>query len=109
MHPITDKAELALDFPDKTYIGSFARASSFEARIDPEGATIKLAHTSGERRVAELHLHWYLFADILKELAGSIAAGAEIDDAHRRPLEEAAAAFAHALGQSQREASQEKP
>ena len=31
MHPIADKAEIAIDFPEKLYIGEFGRHSSFDA------------------------------------------------------------------------------
>ena len=29
--PIVDRAEVAIDFPDKSYLGSFTRHSAFEA------------------------------------------------------------------------------
>ena len=31
LHPIADKAEVSVDFPDKAYIGSFSRHSQFDA------------------------------------------------------------------------------
>jgi hypothetical protein len=34
LHPISDKAEVAVDFPDKAYIGSFGRHSQFDAYAD---------------------------------------------------------------------------
>ena len=30
LHPISDKAEVSVDFPDKAYIGSFTRHSQFD-------------------------------------------------------------------------------
>ena len=33
--PIPDKAEIALEYPDKLYIGTFERSSRFEAHLDP--------------------------------------------------------------------------
>ena len=30
--PITDKAEIALEYPDKLYVGTFDRSSQFEAQ-----------------------------------------------------------------------------
>jgi hypothetical protein len=34
--PITDKAEIALKYPDKLYVGTFERTSRFEAHLDPD-------------------------------------------------------------------------
>lgn len=97
MKPIADRAEVVLDFPEKTYMGSFTEASSFEALPEPEGVVLKLAHRIGERRIIELHLHWLLFADMLHGVATGIAAGATIDETGRRVLEDAATALARAL------------
>ena len=68
MHPISDKAEVAIDFPDKAYMGGFGRDCSFDARADGDGVMIRLVRTSGEKREAEVHLHHFLFAGILDEL-----------------------------------------
>lgn len=34
LHPIADKAEVSVDFPDKAYMGSFGRHSQFDAYAD---------------------------------------------------------------------------
>lgn len=96
MHPILDKAEVAIDFPDKFYMGSFDRDCGFEAHADAEGVVIKLIRPSGEKRAAQMHLHYLLFAAILDDLAGSLPAFA-IDDVHRFPLRDAARRLATAL------------
>ncbi len=31
--PITDKAEIALEYPDKLYVGTFDRSSRFEMAV----------------------------------------------------------------------------
>ncbi|HVC51261.1 MAG TPA: hypothetical protein VND87_04495 [Stellaceae bacterium] len=41
MHPIVDKAEVAIDFPDKYYSGGFGRDLSFEARAEDDGMLIR--------------------------------------------------------------------
>jgi hypothetical protein len=41
--PITDKAEIALEYPDKLYVGTFDRSSRFEAHLDPTGIALILA------------------------------------------------------------------
>ena len=38
--PITDKAEVALEYPDKLYVGTFERSSRFEAHLDPTGVAL---------------------------------------------------------------------
>ena len=97
MHPIIDKGEVAIDFPDKFYSGGFGRDCSFEARAENDGVLIRLARTDGEKRVAEIHLHHFLFADILAELARSLGEREAIDTLHREPLVAAARAFLAAL------------
>jgi hypothetical protein len=98
MKPIDDRAEVVLDFPEKTYMGSFTHASRFEAVTERDGVVLKLAHAAGEKRVIEVHLHWYLFAAVLQSLAVSIeAARPELDEPHRAALGDAADAIAHAL------------
>ena len=32
--PISDKAEIALEYPDKLYVGTFERSSRFEAHVE---------------------------------------------------------------------------
>jgi hypothetical protein len=97
MHPITDKAEVAIDFPDKAYMGGFGRDSSFGAHADADGMTIRLVRTSGEKREAEMHLHHFLFAGILADLANSLDGIEPIDETHRQPLLAAARKLAAAL------------
>ncbi|MCS7268036.1 MAG: hypothetical protein N2038_06115 [Geminicoccaceae bacterium] len=97
LKPITDRAEVAIDFPDKAYMGSFGRASSYEAEADAEGVTIRLARTGEDKRRAEIHLHYYLFAAVLADIAASLANRPPLDAAHRAPLLEAARALVAAL------------
>lgn len=97
LKPITDRAEVAIDFPDKAYMGSFGRASAFEAAADGEGVTIRLARGGEEKRRVEIHLHHYLFAGVLADVAASLAARPPLDEAHRRVLLDAARALVAAL------------
>jgi hypothetical protein len=97
MKPITDGAEVSIDFPDKAYVGSFGRHSSFAVEAAAEGATLKLSHLGEDRRTAEIHLHYYLLADILSELGKAVAAHSPIDEAHRALLAESARELAKAL------------
>jgi hypothetical protein len=51
--PIPDKAEVALEYPDKLYIGTFERSSRFDAHLDETGISLSLNRTSG----AQVHSH----------------------------------------------------
>ncbi|HEV2334576.1 MAG TPA: hypothetical protein VGS13_03690 [Stellaceae bacterium] len=97
MHPIADKAEITIDFPDKLYMGGFGRDSEFEARAEDDGLLIRLVRPGEDKRVAEIHLHHFLFAGILDELARSLAQRGPIDVVHREPLIAAARSFLAAL------------
>ena len=97
LHPIVDKGEVAIDFPDKYYNGGFGRDCSFEARAEDEGVLIRLVRGGDDKRAAAIHLHHFLLAGILDELAGSIAGREPIDAVHREPLLAAARNLAAAL------------
>lgn len=98
MKPVADRAEVAIDFPDKAYMGAFGRDSGFEVRTDAEEVLVKLLRTGEQRREVSIHLHYYLLADILAEMARTLGEGPTIDDAHREPLREGAQALAKVLG-----------
>ena len=74
LHPISDKAEVSVDFPDKAYLGNFGRHSQFDAYTDADAVAIKLVRLGEDRREVVAHLHYGLLADILGELARSLAA-----------------------------------
>ena len=69
LHPISDKAEISVDFPDKAYIGSFGRHSQFDAYADEDSVAVRLVRPGEDRREAVMHLHYGLLADILVEIA----------------------------------------
>jgi hypothetical protein len=89
LHPIADKAEVSVDFPDKAYIGSFGRHSQFDAYADTDSVAIRLVRPGEDHREAVMHLHYGLLADILTELATSLAARHPLDVQHRTELREA--------------------
>ena len=41
--PVPDKAEIALEYPDKFYVGTFEHASRFEAHLDGSGFNLSVA------------------------------------------------------------------
>ena len=97
LHPIADKAEVSVDFPDKAYIGNFGRHSKFDAYADADSVAIRLVRPGEDRREAVVHLHYGLLADILTELARSLTARDPLDDQHRNELSAAAKQLAVSL------------
>lgn len=90
--PIPDKAEVALEYPDKLYIGTFERTSRFEAHLDEAGISLRLERT-GEadvRKSVHMHFHFALFAEILGDLAKTVSSVPSGDLAHREALRDAA-------------------
>lgn len=71
--PITDKAEVSIDFPDKFYVGSFGRGSRYDVTADAEGVHIHLDREGEEKRHVGFHLHYPLLADILQAMAEAVA------------------------------------
>jgi hypothetical protein len=100
--PIPDKAEVALEYPDKFYIGTFERSSRFEAHLDPAGFTLVLERPGSEddRKSVHMHISFGLLAGILRELAGSVGALPREDIIHRKELSEAVAQLHRALTKS---------
>jgi hypothetical protein len=90
LHPIADKAEVSVDFPDKAYMGIFGRHSQFDAYANADDVAIKLVRPGEDRREAVVHLHYGLLAEILAELARSLALREPLDEPHRNELCEAA-------------------
>ena len=99
IRPIPDKAEVALEFPDKLYIGTFERSARFDAHLDQTGVSLTL-HRTGDadvRKSVHMHFHYGLFADILSDLANTVASMPPDDADHRDALRTAAEALYAAL------------
>jgi hypothetical protein len=97
--PIPDKAEVALEYPDKLYIGTFEQTARFDAHLDEQGISLSL-HRIGDadvRKSVRMHFHYALFAEILRDLARTVSALPPADAAHRDALREGARALAVAL------------
>jgi hypothetical protein len=97
--PIPDKAEIALEYPDKFYVGTFEHSSRFEAHLDPTGFALVLERPGAEddRRSIHMHISFGLFADILGELAATVGQIPRDDVLHRDQLTEAVARLHQAL------------
>jgi hypothetical protein len=97
--PIPDKAEVALELPDKVYIGTFERSARFDAHLDKTGVSLTL-HRTGDadaRKSVRMHFHYGLFADILNDLASTVASMPPDDADHREALRAAAESLYRAL------------
>jgi hypothetical protein len=97
--PIPDKAEVALEYPDKFYIGTFEQTARFDAHLDEAGISLSLYRTGGAdvRKSIRMHFHYALFAEILRDLARTVASVPPEDAAHRDLLRDAAKALYRAL------------
>jgi hypothetical protein len=88
--PITDQAEVSIDFPDKFFIGSFGRGSRFEVTADKEGIHLHLDRQSGEKRHVGFHVHYYLLSDLLEAMAEAVAGVKDLEPHQRERLRAAA-------------------
>jgi hypothetical protein len=97
--PIPDKAEVALEYPDKLYIGTFERTSRFDSHLDPNGISLTLERTGDAdvRKSVHMHFHYGLFADILQDLAKTASSMPADDELHRDALRAAAEALVRSL------------
>lgn len=98
MKPVVDKAEVSIDFPDKAYMGAFGRDARFEVRASDDEVLIRLVRDGEDRRAVAMHLHYYLLADVLTEMAQVLKTTVpHLDEAHRGPLRDASKALAAAV------------
>jgi hypothetical protein len=97
--PIPDKAEVAVEYPDKLYVGTFEQTARFDAHFDQVGISLSLQRTGSVdvRKSVRMHFHCALFAEILRELAKTAASLPTADTAHRIALADAAEALCLAL------------
>ena len=97
--PITDRAEVALEYPDKLYIGTFEHSSRFDAHLDETGISLSLYRTGDvdDRKSIRMHFHYALFAEILHDLARTVSVLPPADVLHREALRDSAKALYRAL------------
>jgi len=97
--PITDRAEVALEYPDKLYIGTFEHSSRFDAHLDETGISLSLYRTGevDQRKSIRMHFHYALFVEILRDLARTVSVLPPADVQHREALRDGAKALYRAL------------
>ena len=88
--PITDKAEVSIDFPDKFFMGSFGQGSRYDVTADAEGIHLHLDRTHGEKRHVGFHVHYYLLAELLSVSAEAVGQVKGLEPHHKERLKEAA-------------------
>ena len=96
--PVSDKAEVTLEYPDKFYSGTFERSSRFEVSFDTTGVLLVLERPGSEdvRKSVHIHLHYGLLSDILQQ-ASLQAPRIPKDEIHLDQLRRAASAFEQSL------------
>ena len=109
--PVPDKAEVALEYPDKLYIGTFEKTSRFDAHLDKSGISLSRyrAGSVDARRSVRMHFDYALFAEILSDLARTVARLPPADLAHREALRDGAKALYLALDAGVRRDEQKPP
>jgi hypothetical protein len=97
--PIPDKAEVALEFPDKVYIGTFERTSRFDVCFDERGISLHFQRGGDAEmhKTVRMHLHYALFAEILRELAKTASSVPLSSAVNKDTLRDAAKALYLAL------------
>ena len=96
--PIPDRAEVALEYPDKFYSGTFERSSRFDASMDATGVLLVLEHPGSEdvRKSVHIHIHYGLLADIIAQLGAQVSK-IPANESHREQLQQAVAQLDRAL------------
>ena len=94
-------ASVAIEYPDKLYIGTFEHSSRFDAHFDEQGISLTLERKGDPvtQKSIHLHMHYGLFGAILDELART-AMRRPLDEPHRRILSQAARMLDAALAQT---------
>lgn len=96
---IPAKAEVAVEYPDKFYIGTFEQTARFDAHFEQDAIALSLygAGATDTRKTVHTHFHCALFAKILRELAKTAASLQKDDIVHREELRDAAKSFYESL------------
>jgi hypothetical protein len=84
--------EITAEHADKTQIGAFAQSTRFTAHLDETGIGLSLERRGSDEqsKSEDLHFHYVLFADILRDLAHSACAQPPDDIAYRDALRDSA-------------------
>jgi hypothetical protein len=96
--PVSDKAEVTLEYPDKFYSGTFERSSRFEVSFDATGLLLLLERPGSEdvRKSVHIHINYGLFSDILQQLCLQVPKIPN-DGIHPEQLRRAVSAFEESL------------
>jgi hypothetical protein len=84
--------EIAAEHADKTQIGEFAQSTRFTAHLDETGIGLSLERCGADEqhKSEDMHFHYVLFADILRDLAHTAWAQPPDDIAYRDALRDSA-------------------
>jgi hypothetical protein len=84
--------EIRAEHADRTQIGAFAQSTRFTAHLDETGIGLSLERRGpdGQRVSEDMHFHYVLFSDILRDLAHTAWAQPPDDIAYRDALRDSA-------------------
>lgn len=96
---VPDKAEIALEYPEKRYIGTFEQTSYFDAHFDRFGASLSIGEPGAVdvRKSVHMHFQYGLLAEILVDLARSVTPACPLDADQRDALRASARTLYDAL------------
>ena len=97
MKDVVSRAEVALDYPDKTYIGFFDRHSRYAVEADGKNLILRLEHRGEERKVVDIHLEYPLLSAVLEDFTASHASHNAMQPHERDHLVRALKGLASAL------------
>jgi hypothetical protein len=84
--------EIVPEHADKTQIEAFAQSTRFTAHLDETGIGLSLERRGPDEQCKseDMHFHYVLFADILRDLAHTAWAQPPDDNAYRDALRDSA-------------------
>jgi hypothetical protein len=84
--------EIAAEHADKTQIGAFAQSTRFTAYLDETGIGLSLERRGPDEqgKSEDMHFHYVLFSDILRDLAHTAWTQPPDDIAYRDALRDSA-------------------
>jgi hypothetical protein len=94
---IPDQTEPAREYPGTLDIGTFEQTSCFDAHLDETGISLSLQRATDGRKSIRMQFRYGLFAEILRDLAQTVASVPPAESAHREILRDGAQALYLAL------------
>jgi hypothetical protein len=93
------KTEVVSEYPDQHFVGKFAHPARFEVTTDQTGLALTLERCglNAWYKSVRMHFHYLLLAEILRDLAKTVAAFPPDEIQHRDALRDTAKTLCWAL------------